>query len=164
MIAIDPGAKGGIAWPEGCQSMPDTNGGTLSLLRTLRAQYDTCYIEHVVGFIPGGGKGSMFTFGENFGFLQGVLAALDYRVVRVRPQTWQKALQLGGKPPKVKVDKDASKESRKSATALNSAADREWKNKLKSEAERRFPTMKVTLSTADALLIMVYARSDRTVF
>ena len=30
----------------------------------------------------------------------------------------------------------------------------EWKNKLKSEAQRRYPDQTVTLATADGLLIM----------
>ena len=62
---------------------------------------------------------------------------MGVRIVRVRPHDWQKHLRLGTK-------KDCS-------------GTTEWKNKLKSEAIRRFPTQKVTLATADALLILDYA-------
>lgn len=172
ILAIDPGAKGGIAWQQimdghaprqdGVAPMPETNGDVLAILRQLWEPGATCYIEHVVGFIPGGGAGAMFTFGEGFGYLQGVLDALGYRVVRVRPAAWQKALQLGGKGAKVKCDKDATKESKRAASAANSAVDRDWKNKLKAEAQRRYPTLHVTLQTADALLLLDYAKLQMT--
>jgi hypothetical protein len=138
--------------------MPETNGDILALLQSLGTPNTTVYIEHVVGFIPGGGRGSMFAFGEQFGYLQGCIDALGFRVVRVRPQEWQKALCLGGKGSKVKCEKDATKEARKLADQHNSAVDREWKNKLKAEAQRRFPKITgITLKTADALLILEYA-------
>lgn len=164
VIAIDPGGKGGIAWSraDGYQNavaMPQTNGDLLKLLRNFHTEGAVAYIEHVVGFIPGGGAGAMFTFGEGFGYLQGCMDTLGFRVIRVRPQQWQKALHLGGKPPKIRPDKDAGKESRKAAQQLNSAADREWKRKLKEEAQRRFPALSVTLATADALLLLDYAIS-----
>ena len=54
--------------------------------------------------------------------------------VLVRPQTWQKDFGLG--------------------TASRCASKSEWKNKLKAEAQRRFPHLGVTLQTADALLIL----------
>jgi hypothetical protein len=37
----------------------------------------------------------------------------------------------------------------------------EWKNKLKAEAQRRFPKQKVTLANADALLIYEWARETK---
>lgn len=52
----------------------------------------------------------------------------------VRPQVWQKVFNLG--------------------TAASCASKSEWKNKLKAEAQRRFPHLPVTLATADALLIL----------
>jgi hypothetical protein len=37
----------------------------------------------------------------------------------------------------------------------------EWKNKLKGEAQRLFPSEDVTLDTADALLILEYSKGVR---
>jgi hypothetical protein len=117
--------------------MPATDGDVLAHLLSLRAAgFNTAIVEQVVGFIPSAGAGAMFTFGEGFGFLKGCLMALNYRVELVRPAKWQKALSLGSK-------KDHGKQ---------------WKNHLKVEAQRRFPNSEVTLKTADAFLILDYAR------
>jgi len=92
-------------------------------------------LEKVGGFVGKGQPGSsMFKFGAHYGFLMGVVQALGVRLVLVRPQTWQKVFGLG--------------------TAASCANSREWKNRLKAEAQRRFPHLAVTLATADALLIL----------
>jgi hypothetical protein len=83
----------------------------------------------------------MFRFGENFGFIKGAVQALGIRLVVVRPQVWQKGFGLG----------------KASACASKS----EWKNKLKAEAQRRFPQLNVTLKTADALLLLEWASQAR---
>ena len=46
-------------------------------------------------------------------------------------------------------------------TAASCASKSEWKNKLKAEAQRRFPQLNVTLKTADALLIIEWVRAAR---
>jgi hypothetical protein len=61
------------------------------------------------------------------------------KVEMVRPQKWQKWLGLG--------------------RASGCGSPREWKNKLKAEAQRRFPYLNVTLKTADALLILEHSIS-----
>ena len=143
LIAIDPGKSGGIAWtePSGesfCVPMPDTDGDILDFLRGAfqRGQRD-CHIEHVCGFVGGAGAGQMFEFGKGFGFILGCLMSLGYVIHLHRPQKWQKALSLGQK-------KDHGKK---------------WKNHLKNRAQQLFPQCEVTLKTADALLILEYARS-----
>ena len=94
-----------------------------------------CVLEQVGGFVGKGQPGSaMFKFGEHFGFIKGVVQTLGIKLVLVRPQTWQKDFGLG--------------------TAANCASKSDWKNKLKAEAQRRFPHLPVTLATADALLIL----------
>jgi hypothetical protein len=147
-LAIDPGASGGLAWithPDGhprCQKMPETEGSLLELLRDIRCgtkeppMINTCYIEEVGGFIGKAQPGSaMFKFGFNAGLLRGMLMALGWRIILVRPAKWQAGLGLGG------------------SKSCDSKAD--WKRKLKGEAERRFPGVKgITLATADALLIL----------
>lgn len=144
LLAIDPGVSGGFAWinqdgnPE-CISMPKTEGDVLNELRSLRASgIEEVYLEHVVGFIPGSGSGAMFTFGEGFGFLKGCLMALGYRINLVRPPKWQKALSLGAKKE----------------------YQNQWKNHLKERAQQLYPNCNVTLKTADALLILEYARNQ----
>ena len=142
IIAIDPGKNGGIAWSDAdgnVQStrMPHTEGDVVELLSSLTAFAPDrrCYIEKVGGYIAGkAAPGSaMFKFGRGYGVLMGALLALGWRVIEVPPATWQKWLGIGV----CKGDK----------------------NKLKAEAQRRFPTQKVTLCTADALLIYDYAES-----
>ena len=96
------------------------------------------YVEKVSGFIGNAHPGSrMFSFGEGYGFIKGVLQCAGWRLVLVRPQEWQKELGLFNhdKLPRNK-----------------------WKNKLKDEAKRLFPDQKPTLATADALLLLEYAR------
>ena len=144
MIAIDPGASGGIAYITvngmiDAIKMPETEGDVLAKLKNLRTYHEVIVIEQVGGYIGGAGSpgSAMFNFGRGFGFLLGVSMTLGYRIEMVRPQGWQKALSLGN-----------SKGMKKT----------EWKNKLKAEAQRRFPNLSVTLSTADALLIIEYGR------
>ena len=100
-----------------------------------------CVLEEVSGFAGKAQPGSaMFRFGEHFGFIKGVVQALEIRLVLVRPQVWQKGFGLG--------------------TASACASKTIWKNKLKAEAQRRFPHLNVTLKTADALLILEHAISE----
>jgi hypothetical protein len=79
----------------------------------------------------------MFKFGMGYGVIRGALIALGWRIIEVTPQAWQKHFSLG--------------------TKASCASPGEWKNKLKAEAQRRFPDQDVTLKTADALLILDYA-------
>lgn len=152
LIAIDPGKAGGIAllrpgasdpelWP-----MPQTEGDILRLFRTFyREARDegcgvTCVLEQVGGFVAGRAQpgSAMFRFGENFGFLKGVIQGLDFRLEMVRPQVWQKPFGLG--------------------TASGCASHSVWKNKLKAEAQRRYPRLTITQKTADAVLLLDWRR------
>ena len=147
-VAIDPGASGGIAiscnGATECHCMPETQGDLLALVRDVKRGADVeghelvCVLEEVSGFAGKAQPGSaMFRFGEHFGFVKGVVQALEVRLVLVRPQVWQKGFGLG--------------------TASACSSKTEWKNKLKAEAQRRFPHLNVTLKTADALLILEHA-------
>lgn len=148
ILAIDPGVSGGMAVSRfgktECWPMPETQGDLLALVRDIRTAAATeaselvCVLEQVSGFAGKAQPGSaMFRFGEHFGFIKGVIQTLGIRLVLVRPQVWQKGFGLG--------------------TASACASKTEWKNKLKAEAQRRFPHLTVTLKTADALLILEYA-------
>lgn len=144
ILAIDPGLSGGVAFqaagePAEAVSMPPTEGDVVDLLRGLRARGAThAYLEDVPWVT--GGKISPASTGKlqrNVGVLRGALLALGIPHALVAPQVWQKPLRLG--------------------TRRECASSTEWKNKLKAEAQRRFPDLAVTLATADALLLLDYA-------
>ena len=146
IIAIDPGANGGIAFSpyDGetrVYKMPDTETDIVDLLNDLIEPYRedgftiTVYIEKVGGFTGQGQPGSrMFTFGRGVGVLIGALIAYRCKIIEVPPTKWQKPY-------------GTSKGMTKT----------QWKNKLKDHAQKLYPQLKVTLSTADALLILNYA-------
>ena len=144
LLAIDPGASGGFAWfgqdgKAACEAMPETEGDIVNLLRKRFCdEIETVYIEQVVGFIPMAGAGAMFSFGENFGFIKGVCQSLGMKMVLVRPASWQKFLSLGSKKE----------------------YEKQWKNHLKERAQQIYPNCHITLKTADALLILDYARKN----
>ena len=151
ILAIDPGVSGGLAVSSfgkaECWPMPKTEGDRVALVREIRDAAAVegcelvCVLEEVGGYVGKRQPGSaMFRFGENFGFIQGVVQTLGIRLVLVRPQDWQKGFGLG--------------------TASRCASKTIWKNKLKSEAQRRFPHLRVTHKTADALLILEYSISE----
>ena len=147
IIAVDPGASGGIAWSDAdgnthCVPMPETEGDVMNLIREIGIVDTRAVVELVGGFIKGNpAPGStMFNFGRGFGFILGVLAASYIPVELVRPQKWQKHFSLG-----------SSKES---------GGKTLWKNKLKAKAQQLFPSQNVTLKTADSLLILEYARQN----
>lgn len=145
-IAIDPGLSGGIAYqrdnqPAQAVAMPATEGDLVVFLRDLTAdaKVAVAFVEEVGGYVGVAQPGSSaFKFGRNFGFILGVLQTLGVRLELVRPQRWQKSLGLG--------------------SASGCASKTEWKNKLKGAAQRLYPSLKPTLATADALLILDYAR------
>jgi hypothetical protein len=119
--------------------MPPTEGEILRKLKLAKAsESETAYLEDIVFFagpkLPGARIGK---YAANWGFLKGALMALGFRVILVRPQKWQTLLGLGTSRGMTKT---------------------EFKNKLKSEAERLYPQLEVTLATADALLILEAAK------
>jgi len=133
-LAIDPGVSGGIAigldYPM-LFNMPETAHDLAELIKD--HAIERAFVEEVGGFIGKEQPGSrMFTFGMNAGVIKGILAALAIPTVYVRPQKWQAALGLG---------------------TSNGLDKNKWKNKLKSRAQQLYPQHKVTLATADALLI-----------
>ena len=141
ILAIDPGASGGLAYygPAGIilDSMPATDLDVSILIMDRLAISDVVYIEKVGGYV--GGKGapgsSMFNFGRNVGFLHGLIAASRTRVIEVPPQRWQKTIGAGTK---------ATHGTR-------------WKAHLKGIAQQRQPRLVVTLKTADAVLLLEHA-------
>ena len=141
LIAIDPGKNGGIAEAEfvgGVEimahaiSMPETAHDLVEYLESIQqCSYDhVCCVVERVHSMPQDGAASAFAFGENFGMLQGVLAAVKIPYRFVTPQQWQKKV---GALPKDKAER---------------------KRALKAFAQQRYPKLKVTLKTADALAML----------
>lgn len=146
LITVDPGLSGGIAWqvPDNgipvVVKMPATESDICDLLQNvIRGEDAVAYIEDVPIGMPGKGAASS-KLNANAGFLRGVLTALKVRIIKVRPAKWQQYFSLGKRS--------------------GCASDTEWKNRLKGEAQRRFPGLKVTLDTADALLLLDYAKAQ----
>ena len=145
ILAIDPGKSGGFAvhinGEVAATKMPDTLKELALRAQglTIEAKTDSvCYLEDVPKFCgENRPAASIFPLAESYGAAQGILAALNIRTILVRPQDWQKGLNIG-----------------KRRDCKNSRA---WKAKLKAEAQRRFPDLNVTLATADALLLLDYA-------
>ncbi len=59
-------------------------------------------VEHVTA-MPGQGVTSMFNFGQSFGVIKGICAALKMPIYFVRPMKWKKYFNL------IKTNKDASR-------------------------------------------------------
>lgn len=137
ILAADPGKNGGLAFGRSGEvpqlfNMPNTPHDLCELLLSLRP--DKFVMEEVGGYVGGAGQpgSAMFTFGQNYGVLLGVAAALALPTTLVRPQKWQKLLSLG------------------TSTGMSKSA---WKNKLKAKAQQLYPRVKITLKTSDACLI-----------
>lgn len=175
IIAIDPGASGGIIVANNSGivtsvAMPDTDTDVVEEIRKAYKLAKTteseivCIYEKVGGYVGGKGKpGSrMFAFGDGFGVLKGALLAFKIKSIEKTPQQWQKPLSLGKKEyVKIADDfplfpKEVYKAEEKRIDRMNAVYKTEWKNKLKAEAQRLYPNVKVTLKTADALLLLEY--------
>lgn len=141
-LGADPGAGGGIAvitsWnDEGGGSrvahawpMPVTDRDLLELLRENAPTVKLAVLEEVHSS-PQMGVKSAFTFGREFGRLRMALLAQGLPVELVKPQRWQTAL------------------------GCLSGGD---KGRPKARAQELYPGVKVTLKTADAILLAEYAR------
>ena len=139
IIGIDPGAKGGIAiYDEAEHEMilhkcPETPKEMAAIINTAKVKDKNtfCVIEKVHAF-PTDARSSAFKFGCNFGKWVGILGAYDIPTLEVTPQVWMRDFQP---LPKIK---------------------KERKNELKQIAINLFPKNKITLSTSDAALMVVW--------
>jgi len=139
-LAIDPGASGGLALykKDGTIEVYPLPSLTYDALADLVIDQYTVVIEDVPKFagrmIP---SSSTATLHFGYGYLCGHFEARGYRVIKVPPQTWQKTIGIGKK---------------------GDLSSSQWKRKLRDEAQRRHPSLKVTLNTSDALLLLDHAR------
>ncbi len=91
-IGIDPGADGALAalLPGGAaRVVPFGKDAYVAEVAALAGSVGLCVLEHV-GAMPGQGVVSTFRFGENFGWIQGVLDSAGVPYELVRPQRWKR--------------------------------------------------------------------------
>jgi crossover junction endodeoxyribonuclease RuvC len=120
IFGIDPGVSGAICvlkegkilevyemptMIDGKKNKRQVNGAEVTniFLKDLNNKYETkVVVEHVTA-MPGQGVTSMFNFGQSFGVLKGICAALKLPIYFVRPVKWKKHFNL------IKTNKDASR-------------------------------------------------------
>lgn len=95
-IGIDPGKSGALAVLQDnrfVQVIPFSAAAYVAVLRAYQKQDVVCCVEKV-GARPGQGVTSMFNFGHNAGFIEGVLQSFSIPYQLVPPQTWKKEFSL----------------------------------------------------------------------
>tara|TARA_X000000368_G_C23022854_1_gene708806 strand:- start:417 stop:911 length:495 start_codon:yes stop_codon:yes gene_type:complete len=120
IIGIDPGLSGAIAilennkvekifdipvMPEGKKNKRQLNSAQLVKLlkdNVSNKEEVAIVVEHVTA-MPGQGVTSMFNFGQTFGAIKGICAALGLPIFFVRPAKWKKHFDL------INSSKDASR-------------------------------------------------------
>ena len=119
IIGIDPGLSGGIAvlddleifdifdmpiMSEGKKNKNQLNSAQLvSIIKKHVVSGKTSVIVEQVSAMPGQGVTSMFNFGQTFGSIKGICAALGLPIFYVRPAKWKKHFEL------INSSKDASR-------------------------------------------------------
>lgn len=97
-IGIDPGKSGAMAviWDGGgVEVFGFSTENYKRTLSDLELEECRCCLERV-GAMPKQGVNSMFHFGENYGFIQGLLTAYSIPYELVTPQKWKKEFQITG--------------------------------------------------------------------
>lgn len=94
-IGIDPGKSGAMAViEEGIAFViPFDERGYIDTLATCDPKQTVVCLEHVQS-MPHDGHSRAFAFGENFGWIQGVLSTLNIPYELVRPQKWKKEFSV----------------------------------------------------------------------
>ena len=111
VIGIDPGLSGAIAilennkvlgifdmpvMAEGKKNKRQLNSAQLVniIKQNIDSNEDVVVVVEQVNAMPGQGVTSMFNFGQTFGAIKGVCAALDLPIFFVRPSKWKKYFEL----------------------------------------------------------------------
>ncbi len=120
IIGIDPGLSGAIAvmednkvlnifdipvMSEGKKNKRQLNSALLVnlLKKNINKEEEVAVVVEQVNAMPGQGVTSMFNFGQTFGALKGICAALELPIFFVRPSKWKKHFEL------LNSSKDASR-------------------------------------------------------
>jgi hypothetical protein len=144
-IGIDPGKSGGFGvikiedgiessiahkFPKKLEDLPSMLMS--SIPSNLSLEHVHVMIEHVHAF-PNQGSVSTFSFGQNLGQWEGVLASCELDVAYISPRVWMSEfIKLG-------LEK------------------KERKRQLYGKAKELFPNIKTTFNISDALLLTQYA-------
>ena len=159
IIGIDPGLSGAIAilennkvlnifeipvMSEGKKNKNQLNSAQLVniIKKHILPNGETFVIVEQVSAMPGQGVTSMFNFGQTFGSIKGICAALGLPIFYVRPAKWKKHFEL------INSSKDASRT--KVIEMYPSISSRLTKKK--------------DVNKADAVLIARYFRDCRSQF
>ena len=97
-IGIDPGKSGAYAILEDGKAPivePWSESGFVQAMGALPIKEIAMAMVEKVGAMPGQGVTSMFHFGKNAGFIEGVLSAYRIPHQLVPPQRWKKEFSLG---------------------------------------------------------------------
>ena len=120
IIGIDPGVSGAISVLEnkkiieifdmptmidGKKNKRQINGAQVTniIKEVLNGNKEVVVVVEHVNAMPGQGVTSMFNFGQSFGVIKGICAALSVPIYFVRPSKWKKHFNL------IKTNKDASR-------------------------------------------------------
>ena len=119
IIGIDPGLSGAIAilenknvlklfdmpvMAEGKKNKKQLNSAQLVniIKKNINKSDDIAVVVEQVNAMPGQGVTSMFNFGQTFGAIKGVCAALNLPIFFVRPSKWKKYFELSSQLSKKK--------------------------------------------------------------
>ena len=120
IIGIDPGLSGAIAilknnkvlnifeipvMSEGKKNKRQLNSAQLVKLiqDNIKENEEVSVVVEQVNAMPGQGVTSMFNFGQTFGAIKGICAAMNLPIFFVRPSKWKKHFEL------INSSKDASR-------------------------------------------------------
>lgn len=104
-IGIDPGKKGAYAFVDdyGARVYPWDDNRFIEDVRVHRGEKCIAAVEKV-GAMPGQGTVSMFSFGQSFGFILGVLTAFGIPYQLVPPRKWKAEYGLLNTQKQASVD------------------------------------------------------------
>jgi crossover junction endodeoxyribonuclease RuvC len=156
IIGVDPGINGAISVIEnkkilevydtptmidGKKNKRQINGAQVTNIfkERLNLNKEVIVVVEQVNAMPGQGVTSMFNFGQSFGVIKGICAALSLPIHFVRPAKWKKHFNL------IKTNKDASR-----TKVIESYP--EISNKLHRKKD---------INRADAILIALYFNSTQ---
>ena len=136
IIAIDPGVGGGIACRDSdkriwADPMPEGMTEIYDYFKNLTEGMCQAILEMPSGYMPGNSGKTAIVMFRNIGHIEMALYALGISVETVSPQKWMKPLNL----PKEYGER---------------------KKAIREKMQRQFPSLKVTLKTADALGLLVW--------
>ena len=146
IIGIDPGLSGGVAVFDGLifedkarpfSTMAEMEKFILEYVKDTGVSSVKAFVEEPPAFFPGAGGGlaSQSKLHRNFGQYEGLLMGLRIPFETVSPKKWQKSLP-----------------------GLAKLKGVERKRALHNLAAQRYPQIKPTLKTCDAILIAEYGK------